>query len=533
MNKAITSERLLLMVAGLGALAHAPLLLGLGVRLWSEEHYQHVPIVLAAAIALGYSRWADAGRELGPQTGWSWGWLLLTPSLLLTTLAYRGESHWLGAVSFVVFLLASVLWCGGLPLLRQMGGALVLLAMCIPLPLQQDVALVTTLQKFAADFASGGLDLAGLRHRLMGVAIQTPAKTYFVEEACSGVNSLFSSLAFVAFYLLYRRHHWLRFAASFSQVIVWVVLVNALRVFLVVYSDQHWGVDLGEGWVHQLLGAGGFALILLLSLSGDYLLLALIPKFVYRLGEHSRPANEPAPTAWSWMTPAWVALALVFAAGSGVLLRTGGNQEQAGGASAEEMFRGVQRESLPEEIGLWSVRSFDVLRRESGDLRGAASKLWLLTRGGVEVRFSMDGPFPRWHDLAYCYSALDWKLVNAQNLRLPRDAAASEQQPCTQLEFFTKDDQRALIYFTCYDANNVPVEPLDPSGHALRRLWDRLASANFFDAGAQGEVKPPVIQAQMQVVSDEPLAEFERTELEELFAKLRDMVRSAARGDAS
>ncbi len=410
----------------------------------------------------------------------------------------------------------------------SMGGPSDFVALCIPLPLQQDVALVTSLQKIAAGFAGGGLDLVGIRHRLQGVAIHVPGKTYFVEEACSGVNSLFSSIAFMAFYLLYRHRHWLRFVVGLLQIIVWVIVVNALRVFFVVYAEQRFEIDLTSGWLHQALGGFAFAVIVILAISGDYLILALIPVRPWNLGAETSPPRV-ATGGPSWRMAAGLAALLLLAATTGVSIRLARDDAQVAGQSALAVIHGITLDTLPETLGPWRRLEFWTENRESGDLQGAASSIWRFQRGATEVLFSIDGPFPQWHDLAYCYSSLDWKLIDAENLMLPRESQEeSVKEPCTQLDFFTDQQRRAVVFFTCYDADNQPVQPLEPSGRFLRRLWDRLAAANPLGEKPRLDVKPPVIQAQMQVVTDEPLMEFERAELEDLFDQLRRIARGRA-----
>ena len=129
-------RKLLLWMCGLGLVVHLPLLTGLVQRLWAEEHYQHVPLVLAAAVGLAYFRWP----EVVATATWSWpGVLLLAVQLPLMLLAFAGNSHWLGAVSLVLYLAAACLLFGGWTTTRLLAGPLFLLLLWEELDCQEAV----------------------------------------------------------------------------------------------------------------------------------------------------------------------------------------------------------------------------------------------------------------------------------------------------------------------------------------------------------------------------------------------------------
>src|SRR5436853_413288 len=73
----------------------------------------------------------------------------------------------------------------------------------IPPPLNLDQRLVTRLQTFTARQSSRLLDQLGVLHVMQGNVVVIPHKHLLVEEACSGINSLFSMLACTLFFVLW------------------------------------------------------------------------------------------------------------------------------------------------------------------------------------------------------------------------------------------------------------------------------------------------------------------------------------------
>ena len=75
-----------------------------------------------------------------------------------------------------------------------------MLWLLVPLPFRWDVRLVFALQDWSSRAASLMLDFWGVDHLLAGHILELPHQQFLVEEACSGIQSLFSLLAFAAIY---------------------------------------------------------------------------------------------------------------------------------------------------------------------------------------------------------------------------------------------------------------------------------------------------------------------------------------------
>ncbi len=216
---------------------------------WSLEHYQFFPFALAS---FGWLIWT---RRDSSSDNWSVAVLVfLAVDLLLLLAAVVKLSPWLAVAALV---------CGltGLSLaVRERSYTCSMLAMSfLPLltlriPLNYDDRLIHWLQQQTTKLASAIGHRIGLEHYTEGNTLAVPGKHFLVEEACSGVNSLFTIMFIAAFVVAARRrsviHGLLLIAAGF----VVAALMNTLRVLSVIVAWDVARVDLAVGWIHDLLG---------------------------------------------------------------------------------------------------------------------------------------------------------------------------------------------------------------------------------------------------------------------------------------
>ena len=144
-------------------------------------------------------------------------------------------------------------------MLRATVPALIFLLLVIPPPMNLDGKLVLGLQGLTSKISSQILDRIGTLHFLDGNTVEVGVKSYFVDKACSGINSLFSTIAVTLFCVLYFGAHWLRTVCLFMAVVFWVVVANVTRVTLIVWLDRRFGIDLSKeqwDWAQDADGMG-------------------------------------------------------------------------------------------------------------------------------------------------------------------------------------------------------------------------------------------------------------------------------------
>ena len=179
---------------------------------------------------------------------------------------------WLGAAAAMITLLAGTYGIGGARLLRAVLPAwgFVALAMLTPVPMED--WLINHLQTLVTTCASPVLDALGVIHLSEGNVIRITSRPLMVEQACSGVSSLFATIGVTLFYVLWTGRRTGQAVALILTASCWVVLGNIVRVVAVVLAAARWDVDLANGWRHELWGFVIFALVLGLTLSTDRLL---------------------------------------------------------------------------------------------------------------------------------------------------------------------------------------------------------------------------------------------------------------------
>jgi exosortase len=509
--------------------------------MWSRDHYQFFPLIIVGFVWLIWERVQTVRWPPAPVLSVR-VILYLLFSAALFGLAFRTRSHWVGLLAFLAALWTSVWYAGGKAAADQFRGPMFFLILLIPFPLNLDLQCIIGLQKIAAQMASGVLDLLSQRHTVSGVVLRIPEKRFMVEEACSGVHSLFSAVSALIFFGVYSRYSLIRLILTVIQTSFWVLAANGLRVFLIVYCFARWRVSLDTGWLHDALGVFTYVLALACAVSTDQLLRFIFPVSEFAVHETGqeiwRKLNAPFRRLLANLLdrpslsgkpaiaiPAALMLILYVPLGVMALEQltaakgTGAGQQTSMNAGA---FDGFQEGSLPEFVGAWRRSEFRMVRRDPGDLYGLHSAIWGYEGYGIPVALSIDGFYSEWHDLAYCYTASGWQLQESQNFTI-RDGDL--EIPHTRVLLYKKSGEMAVVYFSCFDSQGTPVTPGPASGSILRTLRDRLFSAGF-GRGGQTVVDPPVFQVQLLVEARDAVFPDEMKMLEQLFREVRRKLRS-------
>jgi exosortase len=514
---------------------HTPFLLDWVQWMWGREHYQFFPLIVAGFAWQVFQRIPEIQWPSIPAFSVRVG-LYSVSSLLLFGIAVKTNSHWVGLISCLVSLWTTVWFWGGLKAATAFRGPFYFLLLLVPLPLNLDLKSITELQKVATWLASGGLDIRGFRHAVSGVAIRTLSKGYMVEEACSGIHSLFSAVSAMVFLGVYRRYGLVRLLLLTVQTIFWVVVANAVRVFLIVYVDSRWQVALDSGWRHDALGISAYVSILLCSMSTDRFLLFLFPisndaaEIVTNefLSPVLRPLrkfftsvlDKPALAGRSSLIAGTTIVLVCFlplagmAAVNAIQQRSAGATNEISGVPLAQIFN---QTSFDSEWNGWTQAKFRNESRNPGDPFGVESAIWTFEGHGLTVNLSVDAWFPSWHDLTYCYQGIGWKTQSASNEVL---GTTDRLTPHTQLSLYKNDPTYACVMFTCFDSTATAIDPPDVKGSFLRTLRDRLLTLGSM-SDSDRVVKPPVFQVQLMVQSDRELQQDEVRLVQELLVYFR------------
>ena len=537
------------LIIALYALTYAPLLSVLAGRLWNSEHYQFFPFAILGAGYLAYTQLGDIS-ELAP------GNRLLRSAvtvivLLLTAVAVFLESPWLAAVVALTAVLSFLYFVGGIRLVRRLFPAWVVLSLAVPLPLGMDLQLVLVLQRVATHWASGCLDLLGYRHLVSGVVIKVPGHSFMIEEACSGVNSLFAALTCALFYAMLLRSGILRTAVLLAFTTLWVIAANAVRVALVTIAGSQWGMPLTEGVGHAAVGFVLFAVVVGLILSTERLLLYLVPRsreileflwgylkqlvpaFVVRRltvrteskSEQGSPGSTAARSGFQPFGPmTWVSIcglvALVFLQASDLIL-----------AKSEplppDLLTSSDARLLPEEWNGWRLQSSDRVRRKANNVNGMFSRTWTYARGSLVAVVSLDGPFTGWHNLTNCLEGQGWRVASNVN-RAYTELGEELGGGFTEVHSTQGLAEESLAIYASFDGEHRPYQPPNTylQFRAVRRFPTpaRMLRRVIAPQAGLGADDSTTYQLQVFLRSYSPIEAAQNQDLQALFHHIRSLV---------
>ena len=416
--------------------AHLPLLALMARITWGRSHYRYFPLVLIGAGCLAIR----AGRQLGPLAPgpvrpvmWMLGgcWAVLAGACLT-------GSPWLGAVAALGTTAAAIYAIGGGALLRPLLPAWGLLLLAIPPPFALDFEFIATLQTAVSRMSSSVLDLLGVFHLRQGNVIRLADRPLLIEEACSGIHSLFAVVAGMVFLVIWCRRSLTRGLALLAAAVTWVMLGNILRIVAVVVLAARWQIDVSSGWSHEALGVAVFALALGLTVSTDNLIslfvdLRTLPQQGWQRSLISEPgARASAPAlpeppalhgistatrlpdlrltalaAWP-LAAAYVVLLLAQPTLIGKLIQ----DYFVSGSILSARLLAMRADDLPASWeGDFQQRGHQTVDREQVRATGRCSQVWSYGWGRRTVTVSLDGPFRGWHELTGCYLGNGWTFL--------------------------------------------------------------------------------------------------------------------------
>ncbi|QDS88874.1 Transmembrane exosortase (Exosortase_EpsH) [Rosistilla ulvae] len=520
------------------AAAYIPLSLRLARWLWYRDHYSFFPLGIAAGLALIVAAFSDPSYK--PTSKWLRRSLIAIAflSLLVATLLV---SPWLAGVSSMFLLAALIYSLGGGQVAKKALPAWLLLWLVIPIPLSYDRELIVFLQGIATHLSSGILDLFGYRHMVDGVVLRLPSQSYQVEEACSGVQSLFSALFCTGLYLILNKAGVVRSLLVLVAAFFWVLVANISRIVAVVVLKEEFALPVDVGVYHQMLGVIFFALTLLAIFSTERFLCFLWPASIppYWHKEHEAKAGDTKPKRKRKRRPISsflgarerrVVLGLfgTLALVQYTSIALGGSMASASRADIELLAQPCG-DLVPPTLGGWRNVEYQHVVRESGNVNGEVSQLWIMSKGALRAQASIDGPYTNgWHYLTDCYRGQGWEDTNIK-FSTYRDAGFDRGGDFMAFDVAKEPEQYGLVTTGLFD--NEFRGFLAPEVKKMQRHAGRLNDLlrlvkSLFGGGDATVAKSDSLSFQIQVFcqSPEPLTDVERGDLADLFHRFRQHV---------
>ena len=522
-------------------ISHLPMLVLQLRKIWLIEHYRYVPFLLAALAFLAWHRWQQIpGPKICRPTRASLA--VLPVSFALLAMSQLLWSPWLGTVAAILSVLAIILSFGR-RIASSVAPVCLLLWLLLPLPFGWDERFILWLQDVSSQGGSILLDYFGYRHVLAGYMIEIPGRQFLVEEACSGVQSLFTLLATAAILAVWLRRPLVHSLLLIASAAFWAIAVNVICVTLVVSLCVQSGADMGAGWQHTAFGAGLFVVELLMLLTTDRLLLFLIEP----TGLHTASAEEGAPPGASaeadqtyvaremdfpfhvhhsarlvilrFIATAFVAVGVFHAATLAYHRPSHGEHlpvARAGsGADRTPLSDVLSEGTLPQTLGAWKRAGFHAMTRSRNSDLGRHSIVWRYAGSREGAVVSVDFPFVGWHYLTGCYQARGWE-IEARTV-IEHDES-QELLDAAFVELSMRDATARRGYMLVSQFTGAGDQQIPPATPGLSLSTWCVAARNrvlnrFVDLGAE----PTTIQIQMLVTSDLPLSDEQRQQARQAF----------------
>jgi exosortase B len=252
--------------------AYIPTFITLAQGPWQTEQEGHGPLIIAAAVWLVWqSRDKLRTATLSPSP--VLGWLVLLGGLAILVLSRNQDIWFLEVASQIPVLAGCVLLLAGWNVLRILAFPIGFLIFSAPAPGWMVDAATVPLKVLISDLVTNGLYAAGYPIAQNGVVIQIGPYQLLVQDACSGMNSIFALSAIGVFYVYaFRWHEKIRALILLSLIIPITIAANFLRVVSLVLITYYGGVEMIEGFIHDLTGIALFIVAVALMLASDGLI---------------------------------------------------------------------------------------------------------------------------------------------------------------------------------------------------------------------------------------------------------------------
>lgn len=317
--------------------------------------------------------------------------------------------------------------------LREEGGndfhVTALALFLVPPPLGLDEGFRQLIGGWATRLSQVWLDELGVLNLVEGSIVVTAGKRFFVNDACSGINSMLVALCVAVIFCAWNNRSWIHTALLLVCTALAAVASNALRMLAVIYGSVQWGLGLDQGLAHELVGGASFLLDLLLVWSADNGLRFLLHQASLQA---TVVGHEPFPVPTANVT--WISRPSLAVASIGMVLVVAPQlfQQVAHAMTAPAAATTTQDFTLPPQLGEWRRQGDKPIENAViGDL-SVRNVVWLYRRGGIDAYVAVNFPFVGFHDTRLCYLGQGWRLQKQQD----RPMSGENDNTLRELELF-------------------------------------------------------------------------------------------------
>jgi exosortase len=227
---------------------------------WSNEHGLFVPFVM---VWLARNALRD---DTGPAEASAWGFLPLGAGLALAVIDANAQTRYVSAVGLLLVLLGLSLLLLGPRRTSALRVPLLIGIMLVPIPYTLGTPLA--LRTLTASLVLPLLHALGFTALREGTQLILPRQTFMVADACSGVATLYASLAAALVLAALSTSHWRRILLLLAAPVL-AIAANVVRITLLVLLVHTFGNRLLDTPIHEASGVATFfgVLVVLLAIA--------------------------------------------------------------------------------------------------------------------------------------------------------------------------------------------------------------------------------------------------------------------------
>lgn len=509
-----------------------------GLLAYSQYHY--VPALVLAMAFLFASTW---DRTISLPRG-VFVWSLLASGSALVLVGCYFWSPWSATVGFVLISGAALRQCNSSKQTWGLLGLWPLTWLLLRLPMNLDTSVSSWLQRITARVSSFILDWIEIPHQLTGNVFHLPHGTLFVEEACSGIQSVFA-LFFCSVLWVVWKHR------SFALLPIYVLaamfgagIMNVLRVTVICIAQERWQLDWAHGWRHDVLGYICLLIAIALLISSDRLLRIVfypLPSSTdnllvnpLRAGWNrvlaTMSSNQPAINSEKSIVgakedkdaqrPSFITLA-----GVAVLILAMCIPEAVFGMKRWLAVPEIVKTEYwqPTEALLSKLDGVEVLSHETSTdstnpALGIHADLWICRLGTLTTRVLVS-QHSEVHDLCNCYGANGW-VMNQRRLVEAEQTTAVGAWDVVEANFVNSETVFGSLFFSTMDRQ---ARPIRLSGWQLSDfLLERVdRGGNPQQAAFEGQT----VNIQLWTTSETPFTVEQLDELRLFHRQIREVIR--------
>ena len=515
----------------------SPLLFRQAIFLWAKQHLQFFPLAFLAAA--WFIRSEGISDVAVTKTRSTVAFLAAIVGIIFCFGAVGLYSSWLAHLAFIVLVFS---WCLGkfanLSVLRILG-ICGLMLVTLPPPGNRDQVLVRALQSLSTTVSCLLMDITQIQHVQKGNVIDIHAKSLFVEEACSGVDSQYALMAVAGVMLLVGRAGLFVSLITIVTVPLWAILGNLLRIYSIVVGIEFLGIDLSAGTAHTVLGLVTFSLAAWAHWSSVQFL-NWLTCFQFMKGPIASSVmtppvesvqNDPAAKIPSYSPPRWaMVLPALLLLTTPVLIATT-FLSQLPSVTLPKLNSDVEA-MLPAKDDLLGsgiesqLVSFVTHERGRDDLMGQHSRAWTFSMHNSIHTCALDLPFRSWHELWFCYQLTGWKNLGHRMVNVESNGE-SQAWPYFEVRLQHQDGEFAVLHFSHFMSKGEPFVYSQSDERA--GLGDR--DTRWLIPSIQRQLKlvqaPEPVTFQFQLLSrtSEPATEEQIAKFRSLFLESRERIR--------